>query len=93
MCMSTHLVTKLPNDKNFRCLLNGTSPPQTVGTTSPAPNVGTVILLVVIVVGVVILVVLFRVKKRKRRLVINKIQNVKFENEENDLKLKQVENT
>ena len=47
------------------------------------------IVLVVIVVGVVILVVIFRVKKRKQKLVINKLQNVMTENEDIELKLKQ----
>ena len=44
------------------------------------------IILVVIVVGVVILVVIFRAKKRKQRLVINKLQN--FTTEETDIQLK-----
>ena len=47
------------------------------------------IILVVIVVGVVILVVIFRAKKRKQRLVINKIQNVMTENQDIEMKLKQ----
>ena len=57
-------------------------------TTSVIIVVAVVIILVVIVVGVVILVVLFKTKKRKQRLVINKLQNVMTENE---LKLKQEE--
>ena len=44
------------------------------------------IILVVIVVGVIILVVIFRAKKRKQRLVINKLQN--FTTEEKDIELK-----
>ena len=51
------------------------------------------IILVVIVVGVVILVVLFRAKKRKQRLVINKIQNVTIEKEDIEMKLKHEETT
>ena len=51
------------------------------------------IILVVIVVGVVILVVIFRTKRRKQLLVINKIQNVTTENEDIEMKLKQVQNT
>ena len=44
------------------------------------------IILVVIVVGVIILVVIFRTKKRKQQLEINKIQNVKMENEDIEMK-------
>ena len=50
--------------------------------------VAVVIILVVIVVGVVILVVIFRNKKKKQRLVINKIQSVK-EQQDIEMKLKQ----
>ena len=48
------------------------------------------ILLVTIVVGVVILVVLFRVKTRKQRLEINKLQKT-TEQENIEMKLKQKE--
>ena len=51
------------------------------------------IILVVIVVGVVILVVIFRTKKRKQQLEINKLQSVRTENDDNELKLKQDGNT
>ena len=44
------------------------------------------IILVVIVVGVFILVVIFRAKKRKQRLVINKLQN--FTKQKKDIELK-----
>ena len=47
------------------------------------------IVLVVIVVGVVILVVIFRAKKRKQRLLINKIQNFMTEKQDIEMKLKQ----
>ena len=67
-----------------------TNNPLSDGATSVIIVVAVVITLVVIVVGVVILVVLFRTKKRKQRLVINKLQNVMTENE---LKLKQEETT
>ena len=62
-------------------------------TTSVIIVVAVVIILVVIVVGVVILVVLFRAKKRKQWLVINKFQNVTTENEDFEMKLKQVGTT
>ena len=52
--------------------------------------VAVVIILVLIVVGVVVLVVVFRAKKKKKLLVINKLQNVRTENE---VKLKRYGNT
>ena len=66
------------------------TPPSDGATTTLVIIVVTVvIILVVIVVGVVILVVIFRVKKRKQRLVINKIQNVMTEKKDTEIKLKQ----
>ena len=50
-------------------------------------------IILVIVVGVVILVVLLRAKKRKQQLEINKIQNVKMENEDIEMKVNQEQNT
>ena len=47
------------------------------------------IILVIIVVGVVILVVLFRVKNRKQKLVISKLQSVTTENKDIEMIMKQ----
>ena len=60
-------------------------------TTSVIIVVAVVIILVIIVVGVIILVVIFRIKKRKQKLVINKLQNVTIENQDIEMKLKQEE--
>ena len=61
------------------------------GTTTPVIiAVAVVIILVIIVVGVVIFVVIFRVKTRKQRLEINKLQKT-TEKEDIELKLKQKE--
>ena len=49
------------------------------------------IILVIIVVGVIIPVVIFRAKKRKQKLVINKLPNVTIENQDIEMKLKQEE--
>ena len=62
-------------------------------TTSVIIVVAVVIILVVIVVGVINLVVLLRAKKRKQQLEINKIQNVKMENEDIEMKVNQEQNT
>ena len=70
-----------------------TNNPSSDGTTTTLVIivVAVVIILVVIVVGVVILVVIFRAKKRKQKLVISKLQNVKIENQDIEMKLKQEE--
>ena len=50
-------------------------------------------IILVIVVGVINPVVLLRSKKRKQRLEINKIQNVKMENKDIEMKVNQEQNT
>ena len=60
------------------------------GTTAPFIIAVTVVIMLVIVVGVVILVVIFRVKTRKQRLEINKLQKT-TEKEDIEMKLKQKE--
>ena len=62
-------------------------------TTSVIIVVAVVIILVVIVVGVIIPVVLFRTKKRKQKLVINKLQSVTTEIEDIEMIMKQERTT
>ena len=60
-------------------------------TTSVIIVVAVVVILVIIVVGVIFPVVIFRAKKRKQKLVINKLPNVTIENQDIEMKLKQEE--
>ena len=77
------ITTTVPVSSNIQPTNNPPSDGAT--TTSVIIVVAVVIILVVIVVGVVILVIIFRAKKRKQRLVINKLENI---TEDVEMKLK-----